>query len=318
MWRHLGRAIEGPLADFAWRCLESAPTVTANETYNFDHLAAALVPRDPDRAFRLLETLLTRPHERDSWRPTDRYQHGDFWAALCKLDRERALRLVFEVARRDNIARLEITWDLRESLDQAKDGDVLTAIAMEGAPQAELVSEAITTARACFWPIALKIAQKYPHHRRILGNLEAGIEQIGSMIQGPWSAHLERCRAEVREVLERERIPSNVAKWLRDAEVTLAKRAQSELMTEIAEDVNELRRVVENPAAPERLWAIRSLVAAGQTAVLRELLDPKEVGRLIPGLGLNAKERDRLRKELGLPSQRAGGRSRARRGRPRR
>jgi hypothetical protein len=89
-------------------------------------------------------------------------------------------------------------------------------------------------------------------------------------------------------------------------------------MTEIAEDVNELRRVVENPAAPERLWAIRSLVAAGQTAVLRELLDPKEVGRLIPGLGLNAKERDRLRKELGLPSQRAGGRSRARRGRPRR
>lgn len=321
MWRHLGRLIEGPLAEFAWRCLESAPNVTANETYDFDQLAAALAPGDPDRAFRLLETLLTQPRERESWRPTDRYRHGDFWTRLRELDRERALRLVFDVATRDDIARLEITWDLRESLDQAQDGDILTAIAMEGARQAELVSEAITTARSGFWPIALRIAQKYPRHKRILGNLEAGIEQMGSMIQGPWSAHLERRRAGVREVLERERVPSNVGKWLRDVEAALTRRAQSQLMTEAAEDVNELRRVVENPAAPERLWAIRSLVAAKQTAVLRELLDPREVGRLIPRLGLNAKERDRLRKELGLPAQRGDGRSRARRsrrGRPRR
>src|SRR5262249_26053383 len=156
----------------------------------------------------------------------------------------------FEVATRDNIARLEITWDLRESLDQVQDDDILTAIAMEGAPQAEIVSEAITTARPGFWPIALKIAQKYWHHKGILGNLEAGIEQIGSMIQGPWSAHLERCRAEVREVLEGGQVPSKVRKWLRDVEASLAKRAHSQLLAEASESVNELRRVVENPAAP--------------------------------------------------------------------
>ena len=44
MWKHLGRRIEGPLADFAWRCLVSAPKVPANETYYFDQLAATLAP----------------------------------------------------------------------------------------------------------------------------------------------------------------------------------------------------------------------------------------------------------------------------------
>src|SRR5262249_53571683 len=121
-------------------------------------------------------------------------------------------------------------------------------------------------------------------------------------IQGPWSAHLERCRAEVREVLEGGQVPSKVRKWLRDVEASLAKRAHSQLLAEASESVNELRRVVENPAAPERLWAIRELVAARQTAILRELLDPKELGRLILQLGFNARERAQLRRELALPA----------------
>jgi hypothetical protein len=321
MWRHLGRRIDGSLAEFAWRCLESAPTVTPNETYDFDQLAAALIQEDPDRAFRLLEALLTQPRERGSWRPTDRYQEGEFWTALRQLDRERALRLVFGVAARHDIARLEITWDLRESLDQVQDGDILAALAVESERQAELVTEALTTAKTGFWPIALKIAEKYPRQRRVLGNLAAGIEQVGSMIQGPWSAHLERCRAEVRDVIEREGVSSRVANWLRGLEASLAKQARSRLMAEAAEDVNELRRVVENPAAPERLWAIRSLVSAKRTSVLRELLDREELRQLIPRLGLSAMERDRLRRELGLSVQRGAERSGARkkgRRRPRR
>jgi hypothetical protein len=175
MWRHLGRRIEGPIAEFAWRCLESAPKVTPNETYDFDQLAAALTPGDPDRGFGLLETLLAAPRDRESWRPTDRYREGDFWATLRQLDRERALRLVFGVARRDDSARLEITWDLRESLDQVQDGDILSALARESERQAELVTEALTTAKPGFWPIALKIAEQYPRNKRSLGHLEAGI-----------------------------------------------------------------------------------------------------------------------------------------------
>jgi hypothetical protein len=313
MWRHLGRRIEGPIAEFAWRCLESAPKVTPNETYDFDQLAAALTPGDPDRGFGLLETLLAAPRDRESWRPTDRYREGDFWATLRQLDRERALRLVFGVARRDDSARLEITWDLRESLDQVQDGDILSALARESERQAELVTEALTTAKPGFWPIALKIAEQYPRNKRSLGHLEAGIEQMGNMIQGPWSAHLERCRAEVREVLAGKRVSPRVTSWLRGVEASLAKRAQSQLMAEAAEDVNELRRVVENPAAPERLWAIRSLVSAKRTPVLQDLLDREELRQLIPRLGLSAMERDRLRRDLGLRVQRSAGRSRARR-----
>jgi len=308
VWRHLGRRIEGPLAEFAWRCLESAPKVSPNEAYDFDQLAAVLAPTDPDRAYRLLETLLTAPRERGSWRPTDRYQARDFWTAVRELDRERVLRLVFGVATRGDTVRFEITWDVRESLDQVQDGDVLAALAAEGQRQAELVTEALTTAKPGFWPIALTIAERYPRQKRILGNLERGIEQMGSMIQGPWSTHFERCRAEIHDVLNRERVSSRVASWLRGVEALLAKRAQSQLMAEAAEDVNELRRVVENPAAPERLWAIRSLVTAKRTSVLQELLDREELRHLIPRLGLTAKERDRLRRELGLRVQQTAGR----------
>jgi hypothetical protein len=319
MWRHLGLLIEGPLEDFAWRCLESAPKVTPNDTYDFDQLAAALALGNPERAFRLLETLLTAPRERGSWRPTDGYREGEFWGVLRRLDRERALRLVFVVAARDEVARLEITWDLRESLDQVADQELLAALAREGKQQAELVSEVLTTAKPGFWPIALAVARNYPHEKRILANLEGGIEQTGSMFQGPWSAHLERCRAEVGEVLGRELVSPGVAKWLRGVEASLAKRAGAQLMAEAAEDVNEIRRIVENPAAPERLWAIRSLVIRKRTAVLRELLDPAELEEIIARLGLLATDRSRLRRQLGLQvKRRASQRGTRRKGRPRR
>jgi hypothetical protein len=310
MWRHLGRPIEGPLAEFAWRCLESAPNVTANETYDFDQLAAALAQTDPDRGFRLLEKLLTQPRERESWRPTDGYREGSFWTALRAADRERALRLVFGVATRDAIARLEVTWDLRESLDQVQDAEILTTLAMEDAGQAELVTEVLTSAKPGFWPIALKIAEKYPLDRRILGNLGSGIEQLGSLIQGPWSAHLERCRTEVTGVLGQGGMSARVRRWLEGLEASFAKRAKERLIAEAAEDVNELRRVAENPAAPERLWAIRSLVVSNQTRVLHELIDPKELRQLIPKLTLTAKERERLRRALGLGAGRVKRRGR--------
>jgi len=308
MWLHVDRPLEGALADFAWQCLESAPPVTPSDEYDFDRLAAKLAETDLERAFRLLEQLLALPRERGNWRPTERYREGMFWRLLRSADRARALRVVLGLAARDPNVRHDITWDLRDSIDQREDAEVLIALVMEGEEQAMLVSEIITTANPGFWPIALEIVRRYPDNEEIFGTLAGGIEQIGHMIQGPWSAHLERCRKEVRSVLDQPQTPVAARRWLEKVEASLRETAERQLLAEANEEAQGLRRIVEDPAAPERLWAIRALVRSGQLDRLERLINPRELVKLLPKLELSGEETRRLQSALGLAAPRRSAR----------
>src|SRR5262249_36595277 len=106
MWLFGERPIEGELADFAWRCLESIPKVTSNDEYDCDQLAARLTKLDPNRGFRLLEQLLKQRWDRQTWNPIRNRRERKFWKALQEVDRTRALRLAFAAASRDVRARV--------------------------------------------------------------------------------------------------------------------------------------------------------------------------------------------------------------------
>ena len=298
MWLHNKRPIKGQLAEFAWQCLEAAPPVTASDAYNCDQLASKLAQSDTERGFRLLEELLTQPYERERWNPIDRYGRNKFWNVLHRADRKRGLRLVLSLALDDPLQRLRCTWNLREVMDQESDADVLMEFGLESKRQAELVCESITRGRPGFWPIALKIIERHPNSRKIQSAMASGVEQIGAGISGPYSIHLENCRKDVERVLNDAATPAAARPWLEQLESSLCTRAERELISEIDEDVNDLRRVVEDPAAPERLWAIKTLLRHARVDEIRKLLSKDELLTILPKLQLPENELEEIRSKI--------------------
>lgn len=238
MWLHQGRPLEAGLADLAWRCLESGPPVQHTEEYDFDRLAAHLAPTDPDRAFALLERLVTLPYDRDAWDPLQYSGTSRFWSTLLDTDRERSLRLVLSLALKDEMAHLRVTWDLRTLIDQERDAASLIAFAREGEDAAAVVSSTITAGRPGFWPIATAIVDAFPKSDRIEGNLAAAAEHMGLVISGPFSEHHDSCRREVERVLA-ETTPSVAARrWLEQVAKHLREQAERERLAEADEEVN--------------------------------------------------------------------------------
>lgn len=298
MWMHDQRPIQGELADFAWACLESVPKITANEDYDCDQLAAHLARSDMERGFRLLDRLLTSPPDRDTWNPLSPDRERRFLSALLGSDRDRVLRLAFSLGVRDAIVGIHITWDLREILDQERDIDTLVALALESQEQAAIISSTITAARPGFWPIALRILQAYPNNERIRGNLAGGIEHLGLLVDGPLSAHYEACRQEVARIRANTDTPRESKSWLKSVEEQLRTLSEQQLRSEIEEDINDLRQVVEDPAAPERLWAIDTLLRLGKVKEVVGLIGSKEVAAVLRKTRLPAREKQKIRRLL--------------------
>lgn len=274
MWLHNKQSIKGKLADFAWLCLEAAPPVTDHsDAYDCDRLAAKLTQSDLERGFRLLVKLLTLPFERKSWNPIDRHSRREFWNVLCQADSDRTYRLVIDLALEESSQHFGIPWDIYEMINQELDADVLLSIASENEQQAELVCNGVSTERPDFWDIALNIIEKYPNNRRIQSALARGVEQMGwEFKSGPYSLRLENYRKDVERVLNDTETPAVARPWLEELESSLRERAERALISEADEEINDLMRAVENPASPERLWAIRTLLRLGKTDAVQRLL----------------------------------------------
>lgn len=304
MWRHLNKPLAGCLADFAWQCLERAPLITPNDEYDFDTLATYLVDLDPDRGFRLLERLLSL-RRKESWRPIQRYQQGMFWRRLCSIDRARALGFVLRLATRDPVSRFETTWDLQGSIDQQADSDILLRLVEEGQEHASLVSEIVNAANPGFWPIAIEIAKRYPNNSGILDRLANGVRRESFVIVGPPSAHYQACREEVQAVLTKPGIPPAVRRWLEQVSAGLQEQAEQHLVSEANDEVEALCRIVENRAAPTRLWAIGAMLRAGQYERVQRLVRADELRRLIPKLKLSRVEMSKVRTAMAKRSAKA-------------
>ena len=134
-----------------------------------DQLASRLAQSDIERGFRLLETLLVQPLQKHCWNPIDRYGAGgkDFWTFMYNADCRRCLLTVLSVGLSDPSHHFHVFCSLSDHLNQVQDAEILTEFALQGEKQAEIVSDCLTTARPGFWPIAVKIIERYPKNQRI-------------------------------------------------------------------------------------------------------------------------------------------------------
>ena len=310
MWLYNRKPIEGELAAFAWRCLETLPRGSENQHYDCDHLAAQLAPSDPERGFRLLEATLTRRYDRENWNPLRNYGDREFWSVLLELDRTRTMRLVLTLALGDERSQSTITWDLREIVEQERDADVLIAFALEGQRKAELIANSVSTAQPGFWPIATRLIEAYPKNERIQGRLADAAAHMGTWIAGPMSAHNERCRREVQKQLADSTLPATTRGWLRRLEASFREQAEKELLKEIEDNVNEVRRIVDRPDAPERAWAVGTLLRLGKVREALAIAERRELLRCLSELAMPRREKARLRRmldELSATSRRRRG-----------
>lgn len=276
MWLHLKRPVEGQLAEFAWQCLEAAPTVTLNDANDCDQLASKLAQSDTERGFRLLEKLLMQPYRSECWNPIDHhgYEQRSFWNFLREVDRGRTLRVVLSVVALDNPSRRhDITWYLREVVNQESDADFLIEFAFSNEQQAELVCESISAERPGFWPISLKIIERYPNSQNIQSALTDYYGQGG---WGPLSVHMENRCEEVERVLNDPATPTVARPWLEQLESSLRNLTEVVLASEIDREVNDWRRVEDDAASPERIWAINTLLRLGKADEIRKLRSKDE------------------------------------------
>ena len=62
-----------------------------------------------------------------------------------------------------------------------------------------------------------------------------------------------------------------------------------------------MRRIVEDPEAPERLWAVSTLLRLGKTEAVVGFLSKPEMLRILPQLNVHARERQKIRRLLNEP-----------------
>jgi hypothetical protein len=229
-WAHLKKPVEGKLADFIWRCLETAEPASSHDRYSCDWLASEMAASDPERGFQLTETLLRLPHGRAGWKPISSHGENRLWETLQRADRERCLRLVLALAL-EGPPVMDIYQILWEGVDQEQDHEALSAFARGGKRQAEVVSEIITTARAGFWPLAFALLEGYPGNETIESNLEVGLlGREGMLIRwtGSLAERYAACRAEVERRMTDAETPTSVLPWLEEVRSSLQHKEQRE------------------------------------------------------------------------------------------
>jgi hypothetical protein len=139
------------------------------------------------------------------------------------------------------LRRFCIAWQLRELLDQEKDRDLLLAFAGGDIEYARLIASCITSAKAGFWSLVFALVQTYPHDEKLLSNLTAGIEQQGSVIEGPMSLFYAACKQEINQLLHAPSTPPEVRTWLREVMSRLGREVSRQIVWEYDLNVDELR-----------------------------------------------------------------------------
>lgn len=299
MYRHLERSLDSPLGEFAWRCLESDPPLKPPvNAWHFDKLAAKLAQTNPERGFKLFKKLLLKKRGREHWDPIDRYGKHQFWNVLYETDKESLLELIFNVGQVNSLLQYRVTWSLQDILDMERDRDLLISFAKRDEALANIISKSISSAKPGFRSIASELVQMYRTNEKIKRNLAAGIEQQGHVIAGPFSRFYEGRRAYVEQWLNDPRTPPAVRPWLREMLDRLQRRISHEIVWEYDEDVNDLRRYIDDKDSPERIWAIGRVLKYGNPKDWKELLSVKDIEDALPQIDLPEKKRKVIERAL--------------------
>jgi hypothetical protein len=295
-WLLYKKPMQGNLADFAWLCLEQAPPV---EPSVFDLFAAELAQDNPERGFGLLEKLIERSDEaRKHWDPLDSYNGKQFWKALYANDRRRLIGLLLNAARTNVQMRFHLCWQLRDLLNQEQDKDLLLSFAKDSIKHARIVASCITSAKPGFWPIAFELAKTYPNDEKLLSNLTSGLEQHGTATIGPRSLLYGGLRHEIGQILREPSTPPEVHVWLREVLIRLEGEISRQIIWDYDEDVNDLRRYIQDKGSAQRMWAIGRILKYAKWEDIKRLLTVEDIEEALPYIDLPGKKRKMLERAI--------------------
>jgi hypothetical protein len=238
-WEAIGKPLEGGLADHLLQRLASARSRSHYDDHLLDRLAAALARRDNDRGFWLFEELLSA--DESGWDPVDVNRENLFWGVLRDADRERLLRLVVSLAAKQRPKIYGVVQALQGVLDQRADEDLLVTLAMENERQAEIISNSITAAKTGFWPLAVKLLERYPHNEIIRSGVELGARRIQGGTITYWGSSADQTEsvlAEVMQILEDDETPEAARSWLEEFATFLREKAERERIDEADEEMD--------------------------------------------------------------------------------
>ena len=237
---HDTRIAPGPLADLGWEYLEAHPPANAHlADFYSDYLAAQLAALDPGRAFALLQTIILDERNGHRWNPLASRPQLSFWSELSRLDRSRAVATLLDAARAKSSARYTVMWYLPDLIDLEADASLLANYAARGEPEALTVCQALTGGRNGFWPLAFRLVSLHPDSIQLRRDLELRVQQMGQMIAGLYSEHLERCRNDVEQaLLFLPGVTDLVRKWLTDFSARLARDIKEQRRREADERIN--------------------------------------------------------------------------------
>lgn len=292
-WACRKRPVRGDLAAFAWECLARDPILkTPQDAWHLDQLAAKLAEQDPERGFALLKTLLKQPaSDRNRWEPFGLHSTNAFWKVLLGQDKGRSLRTALDACLDNPLARFRISWRLRELLDQEADREVLLSLAAEDIGQARIIAGWLTSGKPGFWPLAFQLHEKYPDDERLHVELLAGIQQMGSVVVGPLHAFYQTRKDQVEEKLADPKTPSSVRGWLKEVRDRLTQEIESYVVWEYDQDINELRRHIQDKESDQRIWAIGRVLKYGRLEDIRRLLTVDDIEEVLPQVDLPEQRR---------------------------
>jgi hypothetical protein len=236
MWVHTRKPLEGELAELAWQALESPPSRA--QAWDSDVVAAELAAGNPDRAFALLERLLTLPSDLKSWEPLDRHSGSQFWNTLWALNRQRVLELLFQLGASSPVVALRIRWQVPEILNLQQDRQFLEKFARQNERNGEFVSSVITSSQGGFWEVALNLLSLYGESKKVRSNIASAIYHPSHMIVGPMSEHYNRRAEMVESVRDSRDMPNSTRVFLTELAAYLKKDAEREQRDEENESVN--------------------------------------------------------------------------------
>jgi hypothetical protein len=226
------------LADFCWEYLEAHQPLNARqEDYYIDHLASRLARFNPDRGFALLRRAILDERRGSRWNPLSSNQLF-FWRELKRIDPARALMTVLDASRTLGTAGPAIGWFLPSLMDLQGDRDVLSEYASRGEAEALTIVTAITGGRPGFWPLAFELVNAHPENTPIRRDLELRVQQMGQVVTGPTSEHLELCRKDVEQALHLPEVPQPARSWLTDFEQRLARAVNEQRRQESDDRIN--------------------------------------------------------------------------------
>lgn len=123
-WLSYKKLIDEPLIEVAWNCLEIIANEREDISFDYKEIVTFLVPKDIERSFRLLETLLDQT-------TLDFSDFKDIWKLLWSYDRLRVYRLTLSAMSCTLLQQIRLSKSIRNFVECEKDESSLVKSALQ-------------------------------------------------------------------------------------------------------------------------------------------------------------------------------------------